>query len=387
MGLLAATCLVVANMVGTGIFTSLGFQVASLPSVSVLLFLWLLGGVIALCGGLSYIELAKQMPGSGGEYHYISKGYPAIFSWLAALVSVFAGFAAPTALACMAFAAYLQPALGVSKMALAISILTVVTLFHAISLKLGSSFQVVFTILKLLALLILIYFGLSDSRVANPISFTITDLNLISSKSFAISLVYISFAYSGWNACVYIFQEIDDAGKNIKQAVIIGVILVTILYLLVTWVFLKIVPFSDLDGVIEVGHLVSQRLFGSDIGSFMSSLMGILLVSSISAMVWISPRVIAKLADDKGIKQFASLKNGVPLNAIVLQYIIVVLIIFTDSFEKILTYSALLMNFCALLSVALLLRTKKPKATIILAGIFCLVTIWSCYHILSDLNK
>lgn len=374
-------------MIGTGIFTSLGFQVGALPSASTLLFLWFFGGVIALCGGLSYINLAKNMPESGGEYHYISKNYSTAFSWFAAAVSIFAGFAAPIALACMAFAAYVGGVFSVNAKCTAIALLSLVTLFHCLGSRVSSHFQIIFTALKVFVLLLIIWFGLNHPFQANAISFSKDNLNLMLSKPFAISLVYVSFAYSGWNACVYIFKELQHAVSTIKMAVVMGVVIVTALYMLVTWVFLKVIPLQQLNGVVEVGALAAKQLFGVEVGSYVASVMAMLLVSTISSMVWISPRVIAKLAEDKNLPLMAKQTNGIPLNAIILQYVIVLVMILTSTFQLILVYSALLMNICSILSVITLFKRKAKFRALICPTVFTIATFWSTVHLLVQLVK
>jgi APA family basic amino acid/polyamine antiporter len=387
IGLTAAICLVVANMIGTGIFTSLGFQVGALPSVSVLMLLWLAGGLIALCGGLSYITLAKELPGSGGEYHYITQHYPRVVAWFAALVSILGGFAAPIALACMAFAAYFKAAINLPVVPVAIGLLSMVFVFHFISIRVGSNFQIVITLFKLFILLFIIYFGLRSPIQANPISFSNIDLSLLTSAPFATSLVYFSFAYSGWNACVYIFTEIKQAQMTIKRAVIIGILIVMLLYLSVTWIFLKVVPMQQLKGVVEVGALVSKYLFGVQIGKWVSMTMALLLISTISSMVWISPRVLAKVAKDHRINYFARFSDGIPINAMALNYLIIVLLIITGTFQQILASSAILMNTCGVLCVAILFKRKRKIDQLIAPLIFVTATLCSTLYLIFEVME
>ncbi|MGY4385760.1 APA family basic amino acid/polyamine antiporter [Pedobacter sp. UYP24] len=387
IGFLTATALVIANMIGTGVFTSLGFQVGALPSVSAILLLWIAGGIIALCGGLSYIELAKQFPGSGGEYHYIGSNYPVAIRSFAGIVSVFAGFTAPIALACMAFAAYLGTGFSYfSQKTLAIAILSFISLFHFINLKIGANFQLFTTGLKILVILILIGFGFSVAGTANPVTLNQWDIGLVASPSFAIALVYVSFAYSGWNACVYIFGEISDVEHTIKRAVITGTIFVIVLYALLNYIFLKLIPINKIDGVLEIGALATMYLFDGVSGRFIGMMLSFLLISTISAMVWIGPRVIARMTADTKIPFFARAGQGIPRYAIMLQYAIIVVMILSGSFKQILTYSAVLMNVCAVLSVVILLRSRLQLKwyKLICPGFFIAATIWSIYHLVNQ---
>ena len=387
IGLLTAIALVIANMVGTGVFSSLGFQVTALPSVTVLLLLWLCGGLIALFGGMSYIQLAKLYPGSGGEYHYIKQAYPPIFAYFTGFTSILAGFAAPIALAAMAFGFYftqLFPQLSVKW--LAFLLINHVTFFHCFSIRLGSKFQLITTLIKLLLIIFLIVFGLMIKGNANPITFLPADLSLIKSHGFAISLVYVSFAYSGWNACVYIFNEIRNPEKNIRYAIIIGTLGVTLLYLLLNYVFLKTVPMAQLQNVIEIGAVSAKVIFGNDGGKIMALLISLLLISSISAMVWIGSRVIAKMIEKKQQPAPTAVGVKVPLKAIAIQYLITIALLLTETFQQILIYTGVLLCLSSCLAVAIIyFNYRKLKVRHFFAPtIFLIVNLYTMIVLLTS---
>lgn len=384
IGLLTAIALVIANMVGTGVFSSLGFQVGALPSVSALLFLWLCGGLIALLGGLSYIQLAQLYPGSGGEYHYIKQVYHPIFAYFAGFTSILAGFAAPIALAAMAFGLYftqLFPQFSVKW--LAFLLISHVTFFHCFNLQLGSRFQLITTIVKLALILFFIAFGLFFSGKANPITFLPSDVQLIKSQGFAVSLVYVSFAYSGWNACVYIFNEIRNPVKNIRKAIIMGTLTVTILYLLLHYVFLKTVPLPQLNGVIEIGAVTAKVIFGDAGGKIMALLISLLLISSISAMIWIGSRVIAKMTAKQGHEP-APIK--VPLKAIGIQYLITIALLLTETFEQILMYTGVLLCLSSCLTVGVIFfnyqRLKLKQ--LFVPSIFLILNLYTMFILVNS---
>lgn len=386
IGLLTAISLVIANMVGTGVFSSLGFQVGSIPSSLVLLLLWLCGGIIALCGGLSYIELSKLYPDSGGEYRYILDVYPKTVAYLAGLVSVIAGFAAPVALAAITFSSYLTRFVTpINHKWLAFILISHITFFHCFTLKLGSRFQLATTVIKVGLLIGFIYYGLNTPELANPFKIDGNELKLITSRGFATSLVYVSFAYSGWNACVYIFSEIKDPTKNISRSIIIGTLIVTALYILLNFVFLKTVPISSLDGVIEVGAVSANVIFGSTGGKWMAMLIAMLLVSSISAMVWVGPRVIAKMTKWKHFDQYGNEKPRVPLRAVGLQYLVTVLLLLTETFERILVSAGVLLAICSCLSVAILFlpKNKIPIYKLIAPAIFLSINAYTIFILLT----
>jgi APA family basic amino acid/polyamine antiporter len=247
---MTATNIVIANIIGTGVFTSLGFQAIEIQSGFSLLLLWVIGGVFALCGALCYGELGAAMPRSGGEYHYLSEIYHPAIGFLSGWVSVTVGFAAPIALAAMAFGQYAAQLIPHGSPVLLAAVITIViSLIHAQNLRLGSYFQNVTTSLKVALIVIFILAGLllSDPQ---PLSFapTIADLRTIASPPFAVSLVYVTYAYSGWNAAIYLASEIQEPTRNLPRALLFGTAIVTVLYVALNFVFLYSTPIRDLAG-------------------------------------------------------------------------------------------------------------------------------------------
>jgi APA family basic amino acid/polyamine antiporter len=367
ISLLTATCIVVANMVGTGIFTSLGFQVGPLPSGFTILFLWLIGGVCAFCGAVSYAELAAALPRSGGEYHFLSRIYHPAIGFLSGWLSATVGFAAPIALAAIAFAKYFASlAPGASPAALAIGIVTLATFVHLRSVIFGGRFQNIATIFKLALILVFIGAGLFFSAHVEPLSFLpkTGDAALITSAPFAISLVYVMYAYSGWNASTYIVGEVHDPSRNVPLSVAFGTGLVALLYLALNAVFLHVAPLDALKGQLDVGHVAANYIFGPAGGRIMAGLICIGLISSISAMTWIGPRVTMAMGEDCRALSFLAWKNaqGVPSLAIIVQLLIVIILLLTASFEKVLTYVQFSLTLCSFLTVlgVIVLRQTQP---------------------------
>ncbi len=364
-------------MIGTGVFTSLGFQTGALPDVTVLMLLWLCGGIVALCGGFCYIELARLFPGSGGEYHYLKSAYHPWAGQMARIVSVLAGFAAPVALSALAFSAYLAQLLQqVDVKVSAIAVITVITGFHCFTLKLGSRFQLITTLLKLLLILVFIIAGLAHSGISYSKELQIsTTAELVFSPAFASSLVYVSFAYSGWNASVYIFDEIAMPLRNIRLSITLGTLLVTVLYVLLNYIFLKVVPLQELTGVIEVGALAAEKIFGASVAKLVSGMVSLLLVSGMSAMIWVGPRVIKPGSD------------GIPLGAVLAQYSITVALVLSGGFLEILANTAILLNVCSCMAVSILLVNyrKIQRLVILPALVFLSATLWASYYLLFQL--
>jgi APA family basic amino acid/polyamine antiporter len=362
-----ATNLVIANMVGTGVFTSLGFQVLGITSDFALIALWIVGGVLALCGALSYAELATALPRSGGEYHYLSKIYHPSVGFLSGWISAVVGFPAPIALAGIAFGEYFKIfAPGFSPVVVSLLVVWVITLVHLFGLRVEELFQNGATFLKIGLILVLIIAGL---WMAHP---QVLDMNpgpkaleILVSGPFAVSLVYVMYAYSGWNAATYITEEVRNPAKNVPWALLIGTLAVTVLYLLLNYVFLRTTPKAVLAGKLEVGLLSGEAIFGPTGGKIVSALISVGLIATISAMAWIGPRVTKRMAEDLPKLRILGKTStkGTPYVATLLQVIIVTILVATGTFEKVLIYtqfSLLLSSFMTVLGV-IVLRIRQPQ--------------------------
>jgi basic amino acid/polyamine antiporter, APA family len=402
LGFVTAVSIVIANMIGTGVFTSLGFQVMSIHSVFALLCLWVFGGIIALCGALTYGELAGRMPVSGGEYQYLSKIYHPVVGFLSGWTSATAGFSAPVALAAMALGTYFSKVTGIgSPTVVAITIVVLLTGLHLTSRSVGARVQNVFTVFKVLLIIAFVSIGLAYTGgeeitvipqiTADPAS----SWTIIFSSGFAVSLVYVSYAYSGWNASTYIAGEIKDPQRNLPRSLFRGTLVVTILYVLLNYVFLKTVSVGDLSGKLEIGYLSAEKLFGISGGKIMGSLITILLVSSVSSMIFAGPRVAQAMGQDLKALAFLSVtKRGVPYSAIILQSIVTIILILTGSFEKVLTYVGFTLNLFTFLTVAAIFVLRKrdtsdykgyktwgyPFTPLLFLGL----SAWSLYFIITN---
>jgi APA family basic amino acid/polyamine antiporter len=218
IGFHTAVLIVVANMIGTGVFTTLGLQAAQVPDGAALLLLWALGGMVALCGALSYAELAAALPRSGGEYHFLSRIYHPALGQLAGWVSVTVGFSAPVALAAMALGRYAGAAIPLDPIFIAVPTLLAVTSLHAFNPQAGSAFQVAATLVKVAVIVFFVLAGLAAGTVSGslPPAPTASSLESIFSAPFALSLIYVSYAYSGWNAVVYVVDEVREPQRNVR---------------------------------------------------------------------------------------------------------------------------------------------------------------------------
>jgi len=293
IGFFTASSIVIANIIGTGIFTSLGFQLADIQSGFPLLLLWIVGGIVALCGALCYGELSAALPRSGGEYHFLSQIYHPALGFMAGFISGTVGFAAPIALAAMAFGTYFVGVFGVgSPMVLSFIVVWVVTAFHLRNLQIGSVFQNFATTVKLLLIGTLIIAGLFI-RTKQPISFFPAhgDGMTILGERFAVALVFVMYSYSGWNAATYITGEIKKPEKNVPRSLLAGTGLVIVIYVLLNAVFLATTPIQELKGQIEIALIAGKHIFGTNGGRVAGAVICLGLVSAISSMTWVGPRV------------------------------------------------------------------------------------------------
>ncbi|MCZ6899711.1 MAG: amino acid permease [Bacteroidetes bacterium] len=398
IGLVTASSLVIASMIGTGVFTSLGFQVVDIKSIFPLLMLWIVGGIIALCGALTYSELGAMLPRSGGEYNLLSKIYHPSLGFLAGWVSATVGFAGPAALAAMALGSYLKtvfPGLPADHTAAVAVILF--SLIHGSSLDIGSLFQNFFTLLKVA--LILVFLG-AAFFVEIPQDITILpqsgDWELLTSPYFAVSLVYVSYAYTGWNASIYIVGEIKNPRMTLARSLLLGTMIVMVLYILLNFVFLYTVPLDALSGQVEVGFLSGTSMFGASGGKIMSLAIAVLLVSTVSAYIFLGPRITMVMGEDFAALKWLSVKNtkGIPVNSFYFQLMIALIFIYTSSFDQVLIYASFLLILITTLTVAgiFVLRIRQPNLPRPYKAwgypftplIFLVVSVWTLTFVIID---
>jgi APA family basic amino acid/polyamine antiporter len=350
--ILTGMAIVIANMIGTGAFTSLGFQLKDLNNPVVVLTLWIFGGILALSGAFSYAEIGTLINKSGGEYTFLSRIYHPLIGYLSGWISLSVGFAAPIALSSIAFVEYF-PFGDLNQKLTSIVLVAVITFMHTKSLKASADFQNISTLLKVGLVATLIFAGLIlPAQAGTPIKPGSDYFNELSSAAFAIGLIYVSYSYSGWNAATYITDEFENPTKSIPLALIGGTVLVTVFYTLLQFVFMRHVPISELSGVLNVGTIAAQKMMGPDIGTFYGLAISLLLISGISAMVWVGSRVTATIAQDHHLwKFFQPDSNGIPSRALWLQFGISVLLLVTGTFEQILIYCGVLLTASTMLTV------------------------------------
>lgn len=356
---MTAIAVVIANMIGTGVFTSIGFQIIDIKSSFVLLMLWLVGGIAALCGALTYAELASRLPRSGGEYNFLSQLYHPSVGFVSGWVSLTVGFAAPTALAAMTFAAYLDSALvntvDINRVLAALLLVTVVTVVHGRSHKASGGLQNWFTLIKIaliVAFVVLVGLSVDAPQTINLLPVA-GDGALLTSSAFAVSLIYVNYAYTGWNAATYLTGEIDNPGRSVPIVLIAGTSVVMLLYLALNATFIYAVPMALLEGQLEIGVIVAQETFGETGALMMGGVLSLLLISTVSAMLMAGPRVLQVMGEDFRLfrRLSAHNKGGVPRTAIYTQGALTLIFILTSTFESILVFSGFILGLSSLATV------------------------------------
>jgi APA family basic amino acid/polyamine antiporter len=395
---IVATAIVVADMVGVGVFTSLGFQVKDIPSGFSILLLWAVGGVVALCGVFSYSELGAMFPRSSGEYNFLTRAFHPAFGFLAGWVSATVGFAAPVALAAMAFGEYGKSVLpDAPPLALAIGVVWLVSLVQLGGVRHSSTFQLVATILKVVLIVAFLVAGFVIGT-PQPVSFTpvVSDFALIASAPFAIGLVFVMYSFSGWNAATYIIGEMRAPERSLPRALLVGTLIVIVLYVALNAVFLHTAPIDKLSGQLDVARISGSYIFGEIGGRIVGAMICIGLISSISAMMWIGPRVMMTMGEDiPMLRVFARRStNGAPSYAILFQLAVASLMLFSRSFEAVLDLIQFSLLFCSFFTVlgVIKLRITQPDLPRpyrawgypVTPVVFLLVTTCMMYYLLTE---
>ncbi len=357
-------------MIGTGIFTSLGFQVGGLPSGFAIMALWALGGVCALCGALSYAELGAALPRSGGEYRFLGTIYHPAVGFLAGWISATVGFAAPVALAAMAFGEYFAGVVpGANPLVLSLAAVWLTTLFLLRDVRMGSAFQDASTLLKVALLLVVVAAGFWTAHAQGTASFFPAkgDAALLTGAAFAANLYYVMYAYSGWNASTYIVGEMRDPARTIPLSLGLGTLAVMALYLAVNAVFLHSTPMAAMAAApdkVAVGLVAGPYLFGEKGTRIMAALICAGLISTVSAMMWIGPRVTMAMGEDLPALRWLARKSegGIPVRAMLAQFAVVNGLLLTSTFDRVLTYVQFSLQVCAFFTVlgVIVLRQTQP---------------------------
>ncbi|SDA94254.1 basic amino acid/polyamine antiporter, APA family [Algoriphagus alkaliphilus] len=357
-----AAGLVISSMIGTGVFTSLGFQLLEVQNTWSILLLWTLGGVMALVGAFTYAELGTHFRKTGGDYIFLSEAIHPAVGYLYAWVSLTVGFSAPIAIAAMAMNGYLSPILG-NTIYPGLFFLLAVPVAHIFSVSRSAHFQDVLTLIKIafVILLIILGFGYSSSAEVSSFDFSSSWQKEVIMPGFAVSLIYVFYAYTGWNSAAYIIEEVDHPEKNLPKALIWATFSVMVVYLLLQMVFLRHASIAQLIGKVEVADIAFGNLFGTTGALWVSFFIGIQLIATISGYAWIGPRITYAMAKDfKLWKPLAKVNtNGIPVRSILLNTGISLILFLSGSFEQIMLYAGFVLQLMGTITVYSSLRIKK----------------------------
>ncbi len=364
LGYFSLTNIVVADMIGAGIFTTSGLLLAQLHDPLLMLVLWVMGGGIALCGALSYSELGANFPRAGGDYVFLSELFSPLAGFLSGWVSFIVGFTAPLAASSLACSEYLLRTfpdgitpdhIDLYRKAVAAGIIIVFTTIHYLGLKSGSRVQNLLTMLKVSIIVILIIagFGFGEGSLGH---FGIEPGEMAGNgkwKTIGLSLMWIMFAYSGWNAATYVGSEVVNPIKNIPRSLITGTLVVIILYLLLNTLFVYAVPVHEMKNVISVGGLAANYLFNRSIDQLFSAAIALILLSAISSLIILGPRVYYAMARSGHFFNIAGKTNraDVPGMAIILQSALALIFIFSGTFDQIITFLSISLGIFPILAV------------------------------------
>ncbi len=379
LGLFPVTNIVVANMIGTGIFVTSGLLLADLVSPVLMIFLWLAAGIMAFFGAMCYGELGAAFPQAGGEYIFLSKLFHPMAGFLSGWVSFIVGFSAPIAAASIGFSEYffralpgiyiLGEAVGISdpqniKRIVSILIILIFTLIHLRGIEFGSRVQNGLTLYKIILIIgiLIIGFLFGKGDMAHFHQAPDFDFSFSGWKTIGLSFLWISFAYSGWNASTYIGSEIKNPTRNLPLSLLLGTGMVIFFYVLMNILFVYAIPNDEMQGVISVGGLAMGKLFGSGWESIFSLLVSFALFSSISAFIILGPRIYYAMAKNGHFFRFASRvnpKTKVPYMAVMIQSLIAIILVMSGTFDQILTFMGFSLGIFPILSVIGVFKLRK----------------------------
>jgi APA family basic amino acid/polyamine antiporter len=398
IGWKTAAALVVSNMIGTGVFTSLGYQLTDIQNTFSIVLIWALGGLFALIGAFTYAELGTNFDDSGGDYVFLSKLIHPIVGYVYAWVSLTVGFTAPIAISVMAMKSYLNPINpSLFNEWFGIFVILVLTAIHSISIGQSGKFQNISTGIKIgfVLLLILLGFSLVPAQEVTAINLSSSWKEEIFLPGFAVSLLYVTYAYTGWNSAAYIVDEINDPRKNLPKALLIGTVLVTVFYILLQIVFLKHASVEQMSGKVEVAFVAFKNVLGSEGSRWISYFIAIQLIATISGYLWIGSRITFAMAKDHSPwkKIAVKNKNGIPVRALWLQAGISILLTLTGTFEQVLLYASFVLQLMGTLTVASIFWLKGRKGAYkspfkpFLQIAFILFSLWILGYMLVERPK
>ena len=382
---ISLSLLVVASMIGAGVYTTSGFAMADLRDPSVVLAAWAVGGVIAICGAVSFGQLTQHVTDNGGEYLYLSRQLHPAAGFLAGWVSMLAGFTGAAAFAALAMESYATPLLPASidlpPGTLAIVVVLVATTMHCFRTEPGVWFQntLVTAKLTMLAGFVMAALWRIDSWQGGPVP-TAVDAPTAETLGpgpldFATTVMWISLSYSGFNAAIYVAGE-STGGRSVARSMVIATTVVTAIYLTLNAIFVLAPPPQSIVGQGDVAAIAARSIGGDSLATLIRIAICIGLATSVSSILMAGPRVYAKMADDGNLPKFFAADSPPPTRSIVLQGIAIIALVMISGLQSLLSYLSLTLSLSAAATVATLAinRPGRPAAKYlggVLASVVC----------------
>lgn len=393
LGLWSGVGLVIANMIGAGVFLSAGFMAQDLGPGQIMMA-WVVGAVIALAGAYTYAAVSQIVPRSGGEYRFLSDLLHPALGYFAGWASLLLGFSAPIAIDALAAGAFLKTiATGVDTLGVATALIVLLTVFHALGLRWSKWTQNVLIAIKLVLVVGFVVVGLTLGSREFPTWTPPTGTSGFPLAAFMTSLFFIAFAFSGWNAATYVAEEFRQPRRDVPRAMLIGCSVVAVLYLLVNWILVANISPEEARVVFDyettrvtLGHVVVRSILGPAGASVMSAVAFVAFVSAMSAMIMAGPRVYAAMADDGLLPRVLRTRAGrPPVGSVILQGAVALLIAWTHTLRSVLSnIGAILTLFVALTCLSLFVvvyrrQARPPALALVAAGMYVVVSAWMLY--------
>ena len=384
LGLFDSTMMVIGIVIGSGIFMTTGLMADALPSASLILIVWLLGGLQMLAGALTYAELGAAMPKAGGQYVYLREAYgslPAfLFGWVA-FIAYLTGTNAAIAVAVAEHLGSFYPSISTHNIVIgfdyfsisggqifAISLILILSFINYLGILFGKWIQNVFTILKIGSILFFALAGLFIST-GNHIDFSINPTNMSIGSiltGMGIALVAVTWTVGGWEYVTFAAGEIKNPKKNLPLALIIGTVVIFILYIIINIAYLKVLPMDSLIGEIKVGEATAKSLYGPGIAGAFVVVVIISMFGSLNGNILVGPRISYAMAKDELFFSKAAdvhPKFHTPGNAIMIQGFWAAVLVLSGTFEEIITLVVFVnfMMWIAASSTVFVLRKKQPE--------------------------
>jgi len=387
LGLFDAVMVISGDMIGVGIFVTTGFIAETLPSPGGVLFIWLLGGLLALAGALSCAELSASLPLAGGDYIYIREAYGRLLGFLSGWSSFLVTFSGSIAAIAVGFASFMSfffPILGSDNVLFSTAIIG-----HSITVSIGTGFSMVavlmlsgihyvgvrqgvwlqniLTTLKIGSLLGIILLGVLVGKGSTEHFVPFFDLSKVTDLgAFGAAFIPVIFAYAGWNAVIYLAGEVKQPERNLPRALILANLLVILLYLAINVAYIYGVPVTQMKGALRVSEVATTALLGHQTSAWITAVITISILGALNAVIMLGPRIYFAMARDgvffHGLTRVHP-KFGTPSNAIILQAMWSCILILTGTFDALFTYVSVIISLFSALTVGsvIVLRFKRPS--------------------------